>query len=74
MQTPNLTDFQKDTEALILRGFRFSVVHNPDEKYLKIIASQNCDKIKNKFPHFNIYLTDRKPLTKMVESVYYYDE
>lgn len=64
-----IAEFDKMIKALINKGYRFSVIHNPNERLLKIVSSTNPDRIKHDFPEFNIYLLG---LDKIVEKVFFY--
>ena len=58
-------------ESMVKLGFRFTLIHNADDKRLQIVSSVNPDKIKHKFPEFNIFLSGRNE--KMVERVFFYN-
>ena len=70
LENPQLAEALNTLNSLIKNGFRFSVIHNPEEKRLQIISATNPDKIKHRFPDFNIYLSNRNE--KMVEKVFFY--
>lgn len=70
MENEKLKEFFETTEKLIKKNFRFSVIHNPQEKSLRIVSATNPDMIKHNFPDFNIYLSGRSE--KIVERVFYY--
>jgi len=65
-----MEDFANMTLQLVRAGFRFSVIHNPDERYLLIQSVVNVDRLKNKFPTFNIYLGANGQ--KIVEKYFHY--
>jgi hypothetical protein len=67
---PALNEFALMVQSLINHGFRFSVVHNPQEKYLVIQAITDADKLKFAHPSFNIYIGANGH--KTVEQYFFY--
>lgn len=66
--TPQLT---QTLTNLAQKHFRFSMIHNPIGKYFQIISIIDPDRIKNKFPEFNISLNASGQ--KYVELFFYYE-
>lgn len=66
-----IIEFNDCVLNMIQNGFRFSVIHNPNDKKLQIVSAVEPDKIKHKFPEFNIFLSGRSD--KMVERIFFYD-